>query len=59
MCKCNIHFCQPVRVGMSAGRARIRHSRESDNIVIPAIAGIHWPLTVAKWIPAIAGMTTL
>jgi hypothetical protein len=26
-------------------------------IVIPAKAGIHWLLTVAKWIPAFAGMT--
>jgi hypothetical protein len=25
--------------------------------VIPAKAGIHWLLTVAKWIPAFAGMT--
>jgi len=25
--------------------------------VIPAQAGIHWLLTVAKWIPAFAGMT--
>jgi len=38
-----------------------RHSRERDAriiyIVIPAKAGIHWLLTVAKWIPAFAGMT--
>jgi hypothetical protein len=27
------------------------------NIVIPAQAGIHRLLTVAKWIPAFAGMT--
>jgi hypothetical protein len=25
--------------------------------VIPAKAGIHWIVTVAKWIPAFAGMT--
>ena len=25
--------------------------------VIPAKAGTHWLLTVAKWIPAFAGMT--
>jgi hypothetical protein len=42
-----------------------RHSRRATtssfpprhNIVIPAQAGIHWLLTVAKWIPAFAGMT--
>ena len=27
------------------------------NTVIPAKAGIRWLLTVAKWIPAFAGMT--
>ena len=26
--------------------------------VIPAKAGIHWLLALAKWIPAFAGMTT-
>jgi hypothetical protein len=33
------------------------HGVRIRNIVIPAKAGIHWLLTVAKWIPAFAGMT--
>src|SRR6267154_1084211 len=33
------------------------HGVRIRNIVIPAKAGIHWFLTVAKWIPAFAGMT--
>jgi hypothetical protein len=31
--------------------------RHSPLFVIPAKAGIHWFLALAKWIPAFAGMT--
>jgi hypothetical protein len=30
----------------------------TSDFVIPAKAGIHWFLTLAKWIPAFAGMTS-
>jgi hypothetical protein len=39
------------------GQHRIPAFPRKHNFVIPAEAGIHWPLTVAKWIPAFAGMT--
>jgi hypothetical protein len=56
-------FCE--RALASADNSEYRQSHgpatssflPGHNIVIPAQAGIHWLLTVAKWIPAFAGMT--
>jgi hypothetical protein len=56
-------FCERVLAAAGSGEYRQSHGPATSsfppghNIVIPAQAGIHWLLTVARWIPAFAGMT--
>ena len=50
---------EPSSPRVAFGIAAVAMTAITIAFVIPAEAGIHWLLTVAKWVPAFAGTTLI